>query len=388
MSAGENRNIKVVCFSEIQWKYVRTRKQQILSRFPEDWEILFLSTFVRGKRNNIIPERDGRVVHACVPIFKNFPKEWQRKLFSLRTVRFLWNVLIYIWVKLLFLVTGFNTRDRVFIVSNVYYGAILRHLKRRLTLYDCNDDHLGFPNTPDWAELYLMAVIEESDIVVAVSEELVDKLKLMGVDRIFHIGNGVDYELFQRSSEMPEPEDVADIPHPRICYSGAIAPWFDFELMEKLADVYPRYSFVLLGPVFEDIKDMFDSLVGEKRNIHYLGSRPYESLGTYLSSMDVCIIPLKMNELMRYADPNKVYEYAAVGKPIVTLEHTKKRSELKELIYTARNHDEFIAMVKEAVEGEHDPEGLKEYAKSCSWQARADAMKELIIDALRHSSDR
>jgi len=44
--------LKVVCFSEIQWRYVRTRKQQILSRFPEDWDILFLSSVVAGKKNN------------------------------------------------------------------------------------------------------------------------------------------------------------------------------------------------------------------------------------------------------------------------------------------------------------------------------------------------
>ena len=41
--------MKVVVCAEVQWQYLRTRKQQILSRFPSDWPILFLQTYVRGE---------------------------------------------------------------------------------------------------------------------------------------------------------------------------------------------------------------------------------------------------------------------------------------------------------------------------------------------------
>ena len=100
--------MKIVCFSEIQWRYVRTRKQQVLSRFPADWEILFLSSVVRGKPNNYLPQRDGRIIHVCVPIFKNFPPGPVRTFFSLPPVRFIWNVAIYCWLNLIFLMTGFH----------------------------------------------------------------------------------------------------------------------------------------------------------------------------------------------------------------------------------------------------------------------------------------
>ena len=60
--------MKIICFSEIQYRYVKTRKQQILSRFPDDWKILFLSSVVAGKKNNFLPQRDGRIVHLCIPV--------------------------------------------------------------------------------------------------------------------------------------------------------------------------------------------------------------------------------------------------------------------------------------------------------------------------------
>ena len=137
--------MKIVCFSEIQWRYVRTRKQQILSRFPADREILFLSTIVRGRKSNFRPERDGNVIHACVPVLKNFPQKWAKALFSFPPARFLWNAMLFVWLKCLMRATGFQSSDRIFYVSNVYYASVLPLLPRKLMLYDCNDDPLSSP---------------------------------------------------------------------------------------------------------------------------------------------------------------------------------------------------------------------------------------------------
>jgi len=384
MSESEkDKRLRIVCFSEIQWRYVRTRKQQILSRFPSEWKILFLSTFVKGRRNNILPERDGNVMHACVPVFKNFPQDWLKRLFAFAPFRLLWNVLLYMWVNILLVFTGFAGSDRVFYVSNIYYGAVLEYLPRRLMIYDCNDDHLGFPNTPPWAEGYLKRVLRGSDVVVAVSEELVEKMRVYGVENIYRIGNGVDYELFSGAASKGIPEDVRELPHPRICYSCAVAPWFDFDLLDLVAERFPDASIVLIGPVFDDTKVKLEELMKRRKNVVHLGVRPYEELGAYIAAMDVCIIPLKMNELMRFADPNKIYEYAAVGKPIVTLEHSRKRSDLEGIVYSAKSPEEFISMVSHAIEHGSDREKLKEFARSCSWQARADAIKEVIYENLK-----
>ncbi len=370
--------MKIVCFSEIQWRYVRTRKQQILSRFPSDDRILFLSTVVRGRRSNFRPVRDGNVLHACVPVLKNFPQGWARALFSFPPARFLWNAMLFLWLRILLAVTGFGSRDRVLYVSNVYYAPLLPLFPRRLMLYDCNDDPLSFPGAPGWVAGCFRQVSRDADVVTAVSVGLVERLKEAGAKDPVLLGNGVDYEMFQRSAAAGIPSDMKGLGRPVIGYVGAIAQWFDFGLVEAIAERFSGASIVLIGPVFRDVEGDARRLAEERRNVIFMGEKGYDDLGAYLSSMDVCIIPLEANELRRLADPNKLYEYSAAGRPIVTMAFSEYVESLDGLVYVARSRGEFVDRVEEALERGCDAEALRDFARARSWQRRADEMRRLI----------
>ena len=379
--------MKVICFSEIQWRYVRTRKQQVLSRFPADWEILFLSSVVRGKPNNFFPRRDGRIVHVCVPVFKNYPQRPLRALFSLPPARFVWNAVLLLWLNVIFLATGFHRGQRVFYVSNIYYAAILPFLKRSLMLYDCNDDHLAFPHTPPWARSYFLRLARSADCVIAVSTRLAELLREAGVRELHLVGNGVDYDLFRASAESGIPDDMKSMRRPVIGYSGAIALWFDFELLDLVARVFSEASIVLVGPLFKERAAEFGGLASLRGNIFHLGAKPYEKLGSYIAAMDVCIIPLAVNELMRSADPNKLYEYAACGRPIVTMRHSEDLEALRGLIYLAGSREEFVEQIRIALASGADQERLTEFARKRSWQMRADEIAGLIRESLSRRDD-
>jgi len=374
--------MKVVCFSEIQWRYVRTRKQQVLSRFPADWEILFLSSVVKGKPNNFLPRRDGRVVHVCVPVFKNFPQRPVKALFSLPPARFVWNVGLLLWINLIFLATGFAGRDRVFYVSNIYYAAVLPFLKRSLLLYDCNDDHLAFPHTPPWARGYFLRLARSADLVIAVSTRLAELLREAGAKGVHIVGNGVDYELFRIAAESGVPDDMKALARPIIGYSGAVAGWFDFELLDRVAESFPRASIVMVGPLFGDRAAELRKIAALRGNIFHLGAKPYERLGAYIAAMDVCIIPLKVNELMRSADPNKLYEYAACARPIVTMKHSEDLEPLRGLIHLASTGEEFIDGIRLALASGANQDKLTAFAQARSWKARADEIVSLIKESI------
>jgi len=374
--------MKLVCFSEIQWRYVRTRKQQILSRFPADWEILFLSSVVRGKPNNFLPRREGRIVHVCVPIFKNFPQRPLRTLFSAPPARFVWNAIILLWLNVIFLATGFHRANRVLYVSNIYYAAVLPFLRRSLLLYDCNDDHLAFPDTPSWARRYYERLVRAADLAVAVSSRLAGLLREAGASEVRTIGNGVDYELFRAAAEEGVPEEMRSFNRPVIGYSGAVAQWFDFELLDEVAASFPEASIVMVGPLFGARERELAEIAARRGNIFHLGAKPYEKLGGYIAAMDVCIIPLKVNALMRSADPNKLYEYAACGKPIVTMRHSEDLEPLGGMIHLASSKEEFVEQIRLALASGANQEKLQEFARKRSWQARADEMASLIGEAL------
>ncbi len=379
--------MKIVCFSEIQWRYVRTRKQQILSRFPSDRSVLFLSTVVRGRRSNFRPERDGNVVHACVPVLKNFPQKWARILFSFPPARFLWNAMLFVWLKVLLRMTGFHRSDRVFYVSNVYYAPILPLLSKQLMLYDCNDDPVSFPNVPGWVQGCFEKVARDADIVTAVSAGLVEKLEEAGAEKVALLGNGVDYEMFQRSANTGIPDEMNELGRPVIGYVGAIAQWFDFDLVETIARRFPGASIALIGPVFREVEGAARRLAEERKNVVFPGEKKYDDLGAYLSSMDVCMIPLEVNELRRLADPNKLYEYAAAGRPIVTMAYSEYVESLDGLVYVAHSRGEFVDKVEEALGKGGDPEALREFARARSWQSRADEMTGFIDEAIKKKMD-
>jgi hypothetical protein len=148
-----------------------------------------------------------------------------------------------------------------------------------------------------------------------------------------------------------------------------------------IASSFPEASIVLFGPLFEGRRRELDQLRERRANVHYLGSIPYERLGAYTGSMDVCMIPLQMNELMRMADPNKIYEYAAVEKPIVTFRFSEDMDDLAGMIYLAGTRAEFVGKIRAALESGADRARLREYAMRCSWRARSEAMVALIRSA-------
>ena len=113
---------------------------------------------------------------------------------------------------------------------------------------------------------------------------------------------------------MPEPDDQAGIPHPRLGFYGVLDERFDTELLDRIAAMRPDWSLVMVGPI---VKISPDDLP-KRPNIHYLGAKKYEQLPPYLSGWDVALMPFAMNESTQFISPTKTPEYLAGGKPVVS----------------------------------------------------------------------
>ena len=136
--------------------------------------------------------------------------------------------------------TGFGGRRVVLLVSNLYYGRILRWLPRRVAVYDCNDNHLAFPGTPGWARGYFERVVRQVDAIVVSQPLLRDEIEPLRRNGIVEIGNGVDFALFDAAWRQPRrPPEIVQLPRPRIGYAGALADWIDLELLARIAQREP-----------------------------------------------------------------------------------------------------------------------------------------------------
>jgi glycosyltransferase involved in cell wall biosynthesis len=131
------------------------------------------------------------------------------------------------------------------------------------------------------------------------------------------IPNGVDYRLY--SSPMPEPSDLARIPHPRIGYTGNLKTQLDWPLLKNLAVGHPQWSFVFVGPrrfLTAPDRAKLDEMANLP-NVYFLGGKTVKELAVYPQHFDVCIMPYVVNGYTQNIYPMKLHEYLASGRPVV-----------------------------------------------------------------------
>ena len=154
--------------------------------------------------------------------------------------------------------------------------------------------------------------------------------------------NAANAELFrQRAGNATEPDDIRAIPHPRVGFVGAIFRWLDLELVARAMKSLSNVSFVFIGPLEHE------GIIAHLRqfpNFHHLGVKPYETVPAYVNAFDVCLCPFKTDRVGQAVDPVKIYEYFALGKPVVaTAIHELVK--LQPMTYIADNVNELRSCV-------------------------------------------
>ncbi|OYV97547.1 MAG: hypothetical protein B7Z68_03160 [Acidobacteria bacterium 21-70-11] len=102
-----------------------------------------------------------------------------------------------------------------------------------------------------------------------------------------------------------------------IGYVGAIADWFDFELVADLAVAYPFDEIVVVGPIADSVADKAAKLASFP-NVRLLGKTAYNRVPGLVRQFDVAILPFRRNAITDATNPLKLYEYMSAGVPVVT----------------------------------------------------------------------
>lgn len=375
--------MKIIFFSEIKWQYLRTRKQQIVRRFPADWQILFIEPFTAGKPNSFRLQWDKNVGFVTLPYFKNFPQRWVQVLVSFKLVRAVVILGATLWAAWLIRRNGFQCAE-VVMISNVYSAPLVRWFaKKRPVIYDCNDNHLGFPLTPAWAEQYFHSVCARADRIVCASQSLAEIIPPAQQNKIIYIGNGVDSGLFLKNT-APVATLIKFRPRPILLYIGAISEWTDFAALEKVAALHPDKMLIIIGPAVPAVRAPMDKLLTAP-NVQHLGVVKHDELPAYLAAADVCLIPLLKNDLTRFLNPNKLYEYFAAGKPVVSMALSPDLIALRDQVFLAADAAGFAAQIEPALAtAVTGAEERRRLAAANDWQEKAKQVVALIEEVCKH----
>ncbi len=295
---------------------------------------------------------------------------------------------LFSWVNNRIMTSLIHKLTKIYEVSNPILwliepsdAAFMGKFNEKLICYDCLDNHPYFykGKARRLIEELERGILEKANIVFAASSKLMEKCKPINPNT-YLVPNGVDINHFlQGQTRSSIPPDIKYVKHPIVGYIGAIEAWVDLDLIHYVAHVHHDWSLILIGPVHTNINKL-----KEENNIYLLGVKDHSIISTYISLFDVCLIPFKINNLTNYVNPIKLYEYCAMGKPVVAtnLRELKKYSSICRL---SKTYDEFVSNIERSLKEDTDFDRQKriEFASHNTWGNRVKTIKEIISSTMK-----
>lgn len=369
----------VLCFPIVDWDYRFQRPQQLMSRFAAAGHRVFYiakefrqagpPSVVRENRPNIFevslrgPKRnvyrDAMDAKAA--------DELSAALQSLRTERAVGTAVAVVQLPF-----WWPLAER----AKALFGCVV--------VYDCMDDHAAFGTNDPLMLEQETELARSADLVVASAAPLAERLKKLRGDQpgrdedVVVVRNACDYDHFAAAP------DKAPGGRPAIGYHGAIAEWFDADLVADLATRRPDWDFLLVGgTVGADTRRL-----ATLPNVRLVGEVPYAELPRWLGRFDVSVIPFKLTPLTHATNPVKAYESFAAGRPVVSTPLPEVQA-MAPLARTATGAEGFEREIAAALE-DRDPresERRRAFARRNTWQDRFSCLSAAIAKRLPSLGD-
>ncbi|WP_407356576.1 glycosyltransferase [Methanolobus sp. WCC5] len=214
--------------------------------------------------------------------------------------------------------------------------------------------------------------MKTADRVISVTEGLREYSILMGADRekTEVIRTGIDFNHFKIDTDGNEIRNKYGIKDEEIVlfFMGWL---YTFSGLKELAleiTRLPEHSKVKLlilgnGELWDTLQDIINKHDHHNRII-LVEWQPYNDVPKYLSAVDICLLPAYNNDTMKYIVPIKIYEYMAMGKPVISTElygmvkefgydngviYAEKTEEILEAAQNLIENDQLISEGKKAL---------------------------------------
>lgn len=212
---------------------------------------------------------------------------------------------------------GFS--DEIAWVYRPSYHHALRFVPHRHLVFDLVDDLSAYGGEHSTqVERSIRGLVEASDLLVVTAQTLYERHRSAAAE-IVRVPNGFDRELFSPDlAGAQPPAPLRDLPRPLLGFIGTLFKFLDFDLLERVARAHHDKSLVLVGPVEADVAEDVARL-RRLPNVTHVGARPQREIPSYVAAFDVCLNPFRGGRVADSVSPLKVYEYLAMGRPVVSV---------------------------------------------------------------------
>ncbi len=278
----------------------------------------------------------------------------------------------------------------VLVTSTPRWAPVVARLAPAVRCYDYID-HVQVQAGPKRIavfEVWDKDLLDMSDMVTTVSEPLRRYLiQRVAADRVFMVPNGVLGEWVDTAVEPVPRTSLARRPdRPIAGFLGSLYEWIDLGLLVGVARALPQVEFALVGPSRRGVR--LDALRAEP-NVRCLPAVTFEEVPGVIKALDVAMIPFRRDVIAEYADPLKLYEYAALRKPVVSTVGFSVDGRPAP-VAAADNVADFAAAIERALI-EDSPERQAEraaFARENTWARRARDFLAAADETLRSLSSR
>ncbi len=262
-----------------------------------------------------------------------------------------------------------------------HVASLIGRLGESLSVYYVTDDHASMPGIDrDSMRAMDEKLTREAGIVFVASDTLLER-KMALNPNTHYSPHGVDVEHFgeARDPRGKLPEDIRELPQPIIGFFGLVEKWVDLGLVRYLAEQRPNWSFLMIGRI-----GVAPEEVPSLPNLRFIGKRTYEELPDYGRSFAAAILPFTLTQEAWHANPLKLLEYLAMGKPVVSVA-IPAAEKLSDVMEVAHNREEFLALLDKAVLEPAGAEAVQrriDRAAAASWEARVAEVLRLVRETL------
>jgi len=230
-------------------------------------------------------------------------------------------------------------------------------------------------------------IAKRSNVTVVSAKALYEKFKKYNSNTLL-LKNGVDISIYDEVYSKAKDQFNKKFPQFKgkkiVGYHGAISWWFDFSLMQYVIEESKDLTFVFVGMIDVIVRKEFSKILNYP-NVFYLGVAQQKLLPYFISLFDVGIIPFKINKLTVATNPIKLYEYLAMGKPVVSSALPEVFLYEKEgIVKIAKDFSEFNFSLKEMIKYSKDPSLIQKRRKIAyenSWESKFEILKSLLYQS-------
>jgi glycosyltransferase involved in cell wall biosynthesis len=245
-------------------------------------------------------------------------------------------------------------------------------------IYFCNEDWINqhsnqSKQNKSRKESLQNRVLENSDIAVTVSYPLQEKLAKFG-KKVEIILSGHSFDLDKSIAHVKQKTDYIDV-----CYMGFLnqyvsVDWFEHVLQQE------SIRLTIIGPIA--YQSLIDKIKDHSRFKH-IKCLTGEKLQNALLEQDVLLMPYSSsNDKEITTAPAKLFQYLAVGKPIVSSQMNSLLKLPAKFVYKASDKEAFFELIKNSYDEDSDLLRRKriEFSSNHSWDSRGKQIIKYLLE--------